>query len=166
MQLREFRGDLYFPVAKDSDYGVKILPPDFTFNELRGGDTLPDIYRAIAAGSAERPCPPGRTCCPSPISGRWRTTFARWSRCAERRKGRRLQKRLLDQPPWRRRGLRLDRMAACTRARPCLTPAGESALRAAPRIIFRIAMATAKNTAGGISTKRPTNRSPGARPVS
>ena len=50
MDLREMRGDLYFPVAKDSDYGVKILPPDFTFNELRGGETLDDIYRAVAAG--------------------------------------------------------------------------------------------------------------------
>ena len=48
--MREFRPDLYLPVAKDSDYGVKILPPDFTFNELRGGDALADIYRAIAAG--------------------------------------------------------------------------------------------------------------------
>ena len=29
---------------------MKILPPDFTFNPLRGGDSLPDIYRAIASG--------------------------------------------------------------------------------------------------------------------
>lgn len=50
MEVREFRPDLYFAVAKDSDYGVKILPPDFTFNELRGGDTPDDIYRAIGAG--------------------------------------------------------------------------------------------------------------------
>ena len=49
-EVREFRPDLYFAVAKDSDYGVKILPPDFTFNDLRGGDTLADIYRAIASG--------------------------------------------------------------------------------------------------------------------
>ncbi|HVV16210.1 MAG TPA: c-type cytochrome [Polyangia bacterium] len=50
MDLREIRADVYQPVAKDSDYGVKILPPDFTFNPLRGGDTLGDIYRAIASG--------------------------------------------------------------------------------------------------------------------
>jgi mono/diheme cytochrome c family protein len=50
LEVREFRPDLYLPVAKDSDYGVKILPPDFTFNPLRGGDGLEDIYRAIAAG--------------------------------------------------------------------------------------------------------------------
>ena len=50
MELTAFRPDLYLPVAKESDYGVKILPPDFTFNELRGGDGLDDIYRAIAAG--------------------------------------------------------------------------------------------------------------------
>jgi len=46
----ELRPDLYLPVAKESDYGFKILPPDFTFNDLRGGDGLGDIYRAIASG--------------------------------------------------------------------------------------------------------------------
>ena len=50
MELREMRGDLYFAVAKDSDFGVKILPPDFTFNELRGGAELPEIYRVISSG--------------------------------------------------------------------------------------------------------------------
>ncbi|MES1207413.1 MAG: cytochrome c [Pseudomonadota bacterium] len=50
IELREIRADVYQPVAKDSDYGVKILPPDFTFNALRGGDTVGDIYRAIASG--------------------------------------------------------------------------------------------------------------------
>jgi mono/diheme cytochrome c family protein len=44
------RPDLYLPVAKDSDYGVKILPPDFLFNPLRGGEDKQDVYRAIAAG--------------------------------------------------------------------------------------------------------------------
>jgi mono/diheme cytochrome c family protein len=48
--VAEFRPDLYLPVAKDSDYGYKILPPDFTFNELRSGIELSDIYRVIAAG--------------------------------------------------------------------------------------------------------------------
>ena len=39
IELREIRPDVYQAVAKDSDYGVKILPPDFTFNALRGGDS-------------------------------------------------------------------------------------------------------------------------------
>jgi len=50
IELREIRADVYQPVAKDSDYGVKILPPDFTFSPPRGGDGLADIYRAIASG--------------------------------------------------------------------------------------------------------------------
>src|SRR5260221_11649800 len=31
MAVREFRSGYYDPVAKDSDFGVKILPTDFTF---------------------------------------------------------------------------------------------------------------------------------------
>jgi mono/diheme cytochrome c family protein len=50
MEVREFRPNNYDPVAKDSDYGVKIVPPDFTFNPLRAGDTVGDIYRTIASG--------------------------------------------------------------------------------------------------------------------
>jgi len=50
MEVREFRPDLYAPVLKDSDFGVKILPPDFTFNVLRAGDRPDDVYRSIAAG--------------------------------------------------------------------------------------------------------------------
>ncbi|HXJ22162.1 MAG TPA: c-type cytochrome [Polyangia bacterium] len=50
MELHEIRADITRPVAKDSDYGFKILPPDFKFNPLRGGDTPADIYRAIASG--------------------------------------------------------------------------------------------------------------------
>jgi mono/diheme cytochrome c family protein len=50
MEVRGFRPDLYSPVLKDSDYGVKILPPDFTFNLLRAGDQPDDVYRSIAAG--------------------------------------------------------------------------------------------------------------------
>jgi mono/diheme cytochrome c family protein len=66
MELREFRPDLYLPVAKESDYGVKILPPDFTFNELRGGDTLADIYRAIAAGIGGTAMPTWKNVLPEP----------------------------------------------------------------------------------------------------
>lgn len=49
-RVEEFRPDLYAPVAKPSDYGVTIVPPDFTFNLLRAGETVPDIARTIAAG--------------------------------------------------------------------------------------------------------------------
>ena len=50
MRVEEFRPDLYAAVPKPSDYGTTILPPDFTFNLLRAGETVPDIARAIAAG--------------------------------------------------------------------------------------------------------------------
>src|SRR5262249_14567101 len=50
MEVRDFRADLYAPVLKDSDFGVKILPPDFTFNILRAGNGPDDVYRGIAAG--------------------------------------------------------------------------------------------------------------------
>jgi mono/diheme cytochrome c family protein len=50
LSVREFRANLYDPVAKDSDYGFKILPPDFTFSPLRSGDAVADIYRSIASG--------------------------------------------------------------------------------------------------------------------
>jgi len=49
-RIEEFRRDLYAPVAKPSDYGVAIVPPDFTFNRLRAGETIPDIARTIASG--------------------------------------------------------------------------------------------------------------------
>ena len=50
MRVEEFRADLYAPVAKPSDYGLPILPPDFTFNQLRAGDSITDIARTVAAG--------------------------------------------------------------------------------------------------------------------
>jgi mono/diheme cytochrome c family protein len=50
IEVSAFRQDLYAPVAKDSDFGFKILPPDFTFTPPRAGDRLEDIYRGIAAG--------------------------------------------------------------------------------------------------------------------
>jgi mono/diheme cytochrome c family protein len=48
--VTDFRADLYAPVPKPSDYGVAIVPTDFTFNPLRAGDTSADIVRTIAAG--------------------------------------------------------------------------------------------------------------------
>jgi mono/diheme cytochrome c family protein len=100
MELREMRGDLYFAVAKDSDYGVKILPPDFTFNELRGGETLDDIYRAIAAGIGGTAMPTWKNVLADPDL--WAMAYYVRSLVALRgsAEAAALQKRLLDQPPW------------------------------------------------------------------
>lgn len=49
----EFREDMYGSMLTDSDYGVKLLPPDFTRAELRSvrpGHRLEDLYRVIASG--------------------------------------------------------------------------------------------------------------------
>ena len=49
----DFRDDMYGSLLKESDYGVKILPPDFTRSDLRSvraGQRLEDLYRVIAAG--------------------------------------------------------------------------------------------------------------------
>ena len=100
MELREMRADLYFPVAKDSDYGVKILPPDFTFNELRGGEALADIYRAIAAGIGGTAMPTWKNVLPDPDL--W--AMAHYVRSLVALRGTpeaaALQRRLLDQPPY------------------------------------------------------------------
>jgi mono/diheme cytochrome c family protein len=57
LDLTRFREDMYGAVRKDSDYqrgappvAVSVLPPDFREDPLRAGDSLPDVYRAIAAG--------------------------------------------------------------------------------------------------------------------
>jgi hypothetical protein len=44
---------MYGPELKESDYGVKILPPDFTRQELRSvreEHRLDDLFRVISAG--------------------------------------------------------------------------------------------------------------------
>jgi len=49
----DFRDGMYLPELKESDYGVKIMPPDFTFNELRSirpDHRLADLHRVISAG--------------------------------------------------------------------------------------------------------------------
>jgi mono/diheme cytochrome c family protein len=49
----DFRADLYGSVLKESDYGTKLLPPDFTRSELRSiraGHQAEDLYRVIASG--------------------------------------------------------------------------------------------------------------------
>jgi mono/diheme cytochrome c family protein len=44
------RPDPYHAEMKESDYGVKIMPPDFTRDHVRSGEALTDIYRTIASG--------------------------------------------------------------------------------------------------------------------
>jgi mono/diheme cytochrome c family protein len=49
----DVRENPYFPEIKESDYGVKILPPDFTFSELRSireDHRLEDLHRVVSAG--------------------------------------------------------------------------------------------------------------------
>jgi len=100
MDLREMRADLYYPIAKDSDFGVKILPPDFTFNELRGGETLPDIYRAVAAGIGGTAMPTWKNVLPDPDL--WAMAYYVRSLVALRGTAgaAALQRRLLEQPVW------------------------------------------------------------------
>jgi mono/diheme cytochrome c family protein len=50
MRVEEFRADLYAPVPKTSDFGMMIVPPDFTFQPPRAGDATVDIARTIASG--------------------------------------------------------------------------------------------------------------------
>jgi mono/diheme cytochrome c family protein len=100
LEVREFRGDLYAPVLKDSDYGTKILPPDFTFNLLRAGDTLPDIYRSIAAGIGGTAMPTWKNVLPEPDL--W--ALAHYVRALVALRGTdaadELRRSLLEQPPW------------------------------------------------------------------
>ena len=44
------RPDPYHAELKDSDYGTRLMPPDFTRDNIRSGETLNDIYRTIASG--------------------------------------------------------------------------------------------------------------------
>lgn len=44
------RPDPYHAEMKESDYGFKIMPPDFTRDHVRSGEALTDIYRTIASG--------------------------------------------------------------------------------------------------------------------
>ena len=100
IDVREMRPDLYFPVAKDSDFGHKILPPDFTFNEMRGGDSVGDIYRAIAAGIGGTAMPTWKNVLPE--ADLW--AMAHYVRSLVELRGTpqssALHKALLEQPAW------------------------------------------------------------------
>ena len=100
MRVEEFRPDLYIAVPKPSDYGVTIVPPDFTFNVLRAGETVPDIARAIAAGVGGTAMPTWKGVLPD--DDLWAMAHyvasliaLRGSAAADA-----LHARLLAQPPW------------------------------------------------------------------
>ncbi|HYT82601.1 MAG TPA: c-type cytochrome [Actinomycetota bacterium] len=49
----DFRDDMYGSEVKESEFGVKLLPPDFTRSELRSireDHRIEDLYRVIASG--------------------------------------------------------------------------------------------------------------------
>src|SRR5512133_4112482 len=51
--IAEFRKDMYGAELKESDYGVKLLPPDFLRSDLRSvrpGHEVEDLYRVISSG--------------------------------------------------------------------------------------------------------------------
>jgi mono/diheme cytochrome c family protein len=100
IELRAFRDDLYLPVAKDSDFGFKILPPDFTFTPLRSGETLADIYRSIAAGIGGTAMPTWKNVLPE--ADLWAMTHYIASLVAlrETAAAEQLHEQLVDQPPW------------------------------------------------------------------
>jgi mono/diheme cytochrome c family protein len=66
MEIRQFREDLYSAVPKNSDFGMTILPPDFTFDVPRAGDGLADIYRSIACGIGGTAMPTWKNVLPEP----------------------------------------------------------------------------------------------------
>ena len=100
IELREMRPDLYSAVAKDSDYGHKILPPDFTFDQMRSGETVGDIYRAIASGIGGTAMPTWKNVLPEPDL--W--AMAHYVRSLVELRGRpeaeALRQAMLAQPEW------------------------------------------------------------------
>jgi mono/diheme cytochrome c family protein len=100
LTVRAFRDDLYDPVAKESDFGFKIVPPDFTFNLLRAGDSVIDIYRVIAAGVGGTAMPTWKNVLPE--SDLW--AMAHYVRSLVAMRGtpeaEALRAQLLSQPAW------------------------------------------------------------------
>jgi mono/diheme cytochrome c family protein len=110
----EFRAAMYQPEAKESDYidrhypvakdgsapKLKLLPPDFLFNDVRDGSTVKDIFLTIASGV-------GGTAMPSwkgslPDADIW--ALAHYVRSVIAIKGTAqadaLRAKLASQPPW------------------------------------------------------------------
>jgi mono/diheme cytochrome c family protein len=100
MEVREFRADLYDPVAKDSDYGVKLLPPDFTFTPPRSGETVPDIYRSIASGIGGTAMPTWKNVLPEPDLWALAHYVRALVEIRDTPAAAALRKTLLDQPEW------------------------------------------------------------------
>jgi mono/diheme cytochrome c family protein len=100
LDVRGFRDDLYDPVAKESDFGFKIAPPDFTFNVLRAGDSVIDIYRVIAAGVGGTAMPTWKNVLPE--SDLWALAHYVRSLAVLRGtpEGEALRAQLLSQPAW------------------------------------------------------------------
>lgn len=100
VRLEEFRPDLYASVAKPSDFGQPILPPDFTFNLLRAGESIPDIARTIASGVGGTAMPTWKNVLPD--GDIW--AMARYVSSLVALRGTpeadRLRARLLAQPPF------------------------------------------------------------------
>ena len=44
------RPELHFAVPQVTDWGTRVLPPDFAHDPLKAGDALSDLFRTIAAG--------------------------------------------------------------------------------------------------------------------
>ncbi len=55
---RDFDNDIYALKLQDSDHGYKIIPPDFTWHEMRSVQSVQDIYLRIAAGIGGTTMPP------------------------------------------------------------------------------------------------------------
>ncbi len=63
----DFREDMYGPEAKNSEFGVKLLPPDFTravLRSVRPEHQREDLYRVIAAGVGGTAMPTWRDALP------------------------------------------------------------------------------------------------------
>ena len=100
IDVRELRADLYDAVPKDSDFGVKILPPDFTFNPLRAGDGLDDIYRSIASGIGGTAMPTWKNVLPEADLWAMAHYVASLVAVRGRPEATALRRALLDQPAW------------------------------------------------------------------
>ncbi len=100
MRVEEFRADLYAPVPKPSDYGVAIVPPDFTFHPMRSGDATADIARTIASGIGGTAMPTWKNVLPD--VDLWAMAHYVQSLVALRDTpgAGALRVRLLAQPPW------------------------------------------------------------------
>lgn len=99
----DFDERIYTPELKDSDYEVKILPPDFTFHTMRSvqaGTELPDLYRVIASGIGGTAMPTWQGALPDEML--WALAYYVNSliEMKDTRRARQLRTELLAQPPF------------------------------------------------------------------